>query len=78
MLQKLNFCFDCYSSSLYLKHMKCCQIQRRDPCMTKEENKQSKKEAWEEELHQWTCSTCSLEVEGGCREREEVRFIKVT
>lgn len=43
--------------------------------MTREENRQSKREEWVEDLHQWTSSTCSLEVEEGCREREKVRRV---
>lgn len=43
--------------------------------MTREENKQSKREEWEEDLLRWTSSTCSLEVEEGCREREKVRHV---
>ena len=64
-----------HSSSLYLKHMRCCPIQRRETCMTKVENKRSKREAWAEEHRQWTFSTCSLEVGDECREREKVRFV---
>lgn len=43
--------------------------------MTREENKQSKREEWVEDLLRWISSICSLEVEEGCREREKVRNV---
>lgn len=43
--------------------------------MTKEENKQSKREEWVGDLLRWTSSTCSLEVEEECREREKVKCV---
>lgn len=55
--------------------MRSCQIQRKETCMIREENKQSKREEWVEDLLRWTSSTCSLEVAEGCREREKVRCV---
>lgn len=52
--------------------MRCCRTQRKGTCTTREENRRSKREAWVEDLLRWTSSTCSLEGEGGCREREKV------
>lgn len=62
-----------HSSSTSLRPMRSCQTQRKGTCMTREENKLSKREDRVEDLLQWTSSTCSLEVEEGCREREKVR-----
>lgn len=63
-----------HSLSSYLKHMRYCQIQRREICTMKVENKPSKREARVEEVHQWTFSTCSLEAEDECKEKEKVSF----
>ncbi len=68
------FSFYFHSSSISLRRMRCCQMHRRETCMTKEANRQSKREAWVEDLPQWTFSTCSLEVAEGCREKEKVRY----